>query len=76
MKPHLMPRAEFFGSKGIVAQSNLGAYIVRDGNVYEAGVEIDVDTIAVVDQTTDNNKIKMMLDNVVYDIDRIREEFR
>ncbi|HJV46573.1 MAG TPA: hypothetical protein VJ824_12710 [Bacillota bacterium] len=75
MKPHLMRRADFFGSKGIVAKSDLGVYVVRDGNVYQVGVEIDVDTMAYVDQTTDNNQVQMMLDNTVYEIDRIRSQF-
>jgi hypothetical protein len=75
MKPHVMRRSDFFGSKGIVAQSDVGAYVVRDGNVYQLGVEIDVDTVVMVDQTTDNDKIQMMLDNAVFDLDRIRAEF-
>jgi hypothetical protein len=75
MKPHLMSRADFFGSKGIVAQSDAGVYVVREGNEYQLGVEIDVDTVVFLDKTTDNDQVQQMLDNTVFDIHSIRERF-
>ena len=75
MKPHLMRRSDFIGSKGIVAQSDVGAMVVREGNEYQLGVELDVDTVVFLDKTEDNNMVQMMLDNAVYEIDDIRERF-
>lgn len=75
MKPHLMRKSDFVGSKGIVAHSDLGAFVVREGNEYQLGVEIDVDTVVFLDKTEDNDRVQMMLDNAVYEIDDIRERF-
>jgi hypothetical protein len=75
MKPHIMSRVDFFGSKGIVAKSDLGVYVVRDGNEYQLGVEIDADTVVCLDQTKDNRAVQMMLDNAVYDIDGIKAKY-
>lgn len=76
MKPRLMRRADFLGSKGIVAQSDLGAYVVRDGNEYQLAVEVDVDTVVFLDKTEDNRQVQTMLDNAVYEIGEIRERFQ
>lgn len=76
MKPRLMRRADFLGSKGIVAQSDLGAYVVRDGNEFQLAVEVDVDTVVFLDKTEDNRQVQTMLDNAVYEIGEIRERFQ
>jgi hypothetical protein len=75
MKPHIMSRADFFGSKGIVAKSDLGVFVVRDGNEYQLGVEIDADTVVCLDQTKDNRSVQMMLDNAVNDLDEIKAKY-
>jgi hypothetical protein len=75
MKPHIMRRSDFIRDKGIVAESELGVFVVREGNEYQLGVAMDVDTVVYLDKTTDNNQIKMMLDNAVYEIETIRERF-
>lgn len=76
MKPKLMRRSDFFGSKGIVAQSDVGAYVVREGNEYQLGVELDVDTVVYLDKTNDNDQVQLMLDQAVYDIGNIRDRFQ
>ncbi len=75
MKPHLMRKSDFIKDKGIVNHNDAGIYVVRDGNKYQFGVEMDVDTIVFVEETTNKDDIYRLLDDIRYEIREIREEF-
>lgn len=75
MKPHLMRKSEFLADKGITEHNEAGIFVVRDGNKYQIGVEMDVDTVVFVDETKDQGKIQQMMNDVLYEIDDIRARF-
>jgi len=75
MKAHLMRKSDFIADKGITEHNNAGIYVVRDGNKYQVGVEMDVDTIVFVDETTDKKEVDQIVENVLYEIDDIRARF-
>lgn len=75
MKPHVMRKSDFIKDKGIVDHNATGIYLVKDGNKYQFGVEIDVDTIAFVNETTNKDEIKRIMDDTMYEIGEIRERF-
>lgn len=75
MKPHLMRKSDFLGDKGIVSHNATGIYVVKDGNRYQFGVELDVDSIVFVNETTEKDEINMILEDVMYEIGDIRERF-
>ena len=75
MKPHVMKKSDFIKDKGIVDHNATGIYLVKDGNKYQFGVEIDVDTIAFVNETTNKDEIKRIMDDTMYEIGEIRERF-
>ena len=75
MKPHLMRKADFIKDKGIVDHNATGIYVVRDGNKYQFGVELDVDSVVFVNETEDKHEINRILDDTMYEIGEIRERF-
>jgi len=75
MKPHVMRKSAFIADKGVTSHNDAGVYVVRDGNKYQFGVEIDVDTVAFVNETTNKDEIKRIMDDILYEIGDIRDQF-
>lgn len=75
MKPHLMRKSDFIKDKGIVEHNASGVYVVRDGNKYQFGVDMDVDTVVFVNETTNKDDISRILEDVRYEIGEIRDQF-
>lgn len=75
MKPHLMRKSDFIKDKGIVDYNESGIYVLKDGNKYQFGVELDVDSIVFVDETTEKDDVNRIIDDIMYDISSIREQF-
>lgn len=70
-----MSKSDFIKDKGIVDHNATGIYVVRDGNKYQFGVELDVDSVVFVEETTNKDEINRILDDVMYEIGDIRERF-
>lgn len=75
MKPHLMRKSEFIKDKGIVNYNKSGIYVIKDGNQYQFGVELDVDSIVFVEETTNKEDINRIIDDIIFDIGEIRDQF-
>ena len=75
MKPHVMRKSEFLADKGMTSYNNAGIFVVRDGNKYQFAVEIDVDTVVFVDEVEDKEAIPLKIDNLLYDIEDIRDRY-
>lgn len=70
-----MRKADFLKDKGIVNHNASGIYVVRDGNRYQVGVELDVDSVVLVNETTNKDEISKILDDVMFELGDIRERF-
>ena len=76
LKPHLMRKSDFIKDKGVVNHDASGIYVLRDGNRYQFAIELDVDSVVFVNETTDKDEINRIMEETRYDMGEIKNNFK